>query len=213
MKTSVCVCVLAFLGLGFAAYGQGATAAATAGTATAIDAPELQARRRAALEKVPDGIILLRSAWGLKHWDESGFHQDPSFYYFTGSANAHAAILALDGTKKESWLFVPPRMPLGADLHCFDSVFFDPGAQSEKELGIDHVVAWDQFATFIESRRKDNPKLVLYIDQGGQTGEMSGDRKFGTPPRLGPMQNPNLTWTNMLRQKCSDIEVKDAFAI
>jgi hypothetical protein len=117
MKTSVCVWVLAFFCLGFAAFGQNATAP------TVIDAPEFQARRKAALEKVPDGIILLRSAWGMKHWDESGFHQNPSFYYFTGLANAHAAILALDGTTKESRLFVAPRSPFGADLHGFDAVF------------------------------------------------------------------------------------------
>src|SRR6202451_1278163 len=42
---------------------------------------------------------------------------------------------------------------------------------------------------------------------------MSGDVKFGTPPGLGPLQNPNVTWTNMLRQHWNDLEVKDAFAI
>ena len=202
MRTVLGVFVVAFLFAGLTTFGQ-----------TAIDAPEFQARRKAALEKVPDGIVLLHTSWGLKHWDESGFHQDPSFYYFTGLANAHGAILALDGTKKESWLFLMPRIPIFPDLQGFDSAFFDPGPQTEKELGIDHVVAWDQFATFIESHRKDNPKVVLYTDQGGQTGDMSGDRQFGTPPGLGPVQNPNLTWTNMLRQKWSDIEVKDAFAI
>jgi Xaa-Pro aminopeptidase len=202
MKTLLGVSVLALMFAGLATSGQ-----------TSFDTQEFQARRKAALEKVPDGIVLLRTSWGLKHWDESGFHQDPSFYYFTGLANAHGAILALDGTKKESWLFVPSRIPLGGDLHGFDAVFFDPGPQTEKELGIDHVVSWDQFATFIESRRKDNPKLVLFTDQGGQTGFMSGDSKFGTPPGLGPLQNPNLTWTNMLRQHWSDLEVKDGFAI
>ena len=202
MKTFLGMSVLAFVFAGFATFAQ-----------TSFDTQEFQARRKAALEKAPDGIILLRTAWGLKHWDESGFHQDPSFYYFTGLANAHAAILALDGTKKESWLFVPPRIPLGGDLHGFDAVFFDPGPPTEKELGIDHVVSWDQFATLIEARRKDNPKLVLYTDQGGQTGFMSGDGKFGAPPGLGPLQNPNLTWTNMLREHWSDLEVNDAFAI
>ena len=202
MKASLCLLILTFVFAGSPIFGQ-----------TNIETPEFQARRKAALEKVPDGIVLLRSSSGLKHWDESGFHQDPSFYYFTGLANAHGAILALDGAKKESWLFVMPRIPAFTDLKGFDAVFIDAGPQTEKELGIDHVVAWDQFATFIESRRKDNPKLVLYTDLGGQTGDMSGDNKFGTPPGLGPMQNPNLTWTNMLRQKWSDIEVKDAFAI
>jgi hypothetical protein len=45
-------------------------------------------------------IIVLRAFSALKHWDESGFHQDASFYYFTGLANLHGAILALDGTQK-----------------------------------------------------------------------------------------------------------------
>ena len=61
------------------------------------------------MEKIPDGIIVLRAFSALKHWDESGFHQDASFYYFTGLANLHGAILALDGAQKESWLFVSPR--------------------------------------------------------------------------------------------------------
>jgi len=134
-RTVSCVFVLAFVVAGLASFAQ-----------TGIDAPDFQARRKAALEKVPDGIILLRSSWGLKHWDESGFHQDPSFYYFTGLANAHGAIVALDGTQKESWLFVPPRIPLGADLHGFDAVFFDPGSQTEAELKFDHVVPLDQLS-------------------------------------------------------------------
>src|SRR5215470_3365769 len=143
---------------------------------TPFTTSELEARRKAALEKVPDGVILLRSYSGLKHWDESGFHQDSSFYYFTGLANVHGVILALDGQQKESWLFVAPRQgSFGADLHGFDSIAFDPGAPTEKELRIDHVVLWDQLVSFIESRRKSNPKFVLYTDSAGQTGRMSGE--------------------------------------
>ena len=164
------------------------------------------------MEKIPDGIIVLRAFSGLKHWDESGFHQDASFYYFTGLANLHGAILALDGTKKESWLFVSPRPgSFGADLHGFDSAFLDPSSETEAELKLDHVVPWDQFVSFVESSHKSNPKLVLYADSAGQTGQMSGDAKI--PPGLGPMDNPHLVWSNMLRQKWGDIEIKDAFAI
>src|SRR6202451_4809152 len=127
-RTVSCVFVLAFVVAGLASFAQ-----------TGIDAPDFQARRKAALEKVPDGIVLLRTSWGLKHWDQSGFHQDPSFYYFTGLANAHGAILALDGTKKESWLFISPRIPIGADLQGLDSVFLDAGPQTRKDLGIYRV--------------------------------------------------------------------------
>jgi Xaa-Pro aminopeptidase len=202
VRTRVGVSILVFAAVAIGAFAQ-----------SGFETAEFQARRKAALEKVPDGIVLLRSAWGLKHWDESGFHQDPSFYYFSGLANAHGAILALDGTKKESWLFVAPKIPLGNDLHGFDSVFLDPGPQTERELGIDHVVPWDQFVSFIDSRRKDNPKLIVYTDQGGQTGFMSGDSNLGTPPGLGPLQNPNLTWVNMLHQHWSDLDLKEGFEI
>jgi len=145
----------------------------TCAFAQSIDPAEYQSRRRAAMEKVPDGIILLRGFSGLKHWDESGFHQDASFYYFTGLGNLHGAILALDGTQKESWLFVSPRLgPFGSDLHGFDSVFLDPGSPAAAELKLDHIVLWDQFVSFVEERHKSNPKLVLYADSGGQTGQM-----------------------------------------
>src|ERR1700735_5731544 len=139
MRAGLRVSILCFFFAGLAAFGQ-----------TSIDTPEFHARRKAALEKVPDGIVLLRSSWGLKHWDESGFHQDPSFYYFTGLANAHGAILALDGTKKESWLFISPRIPIGADLQGLDSVFLDAGPQTEKELGMEPGAAWEKFSTFFE---------------------------------------------------------------
>ena len=176
---------------------------------SSIDPAEYRARRRAALEKVPDGIILLHASSGLKHWDESGFHQDASFYYFTGLANLHGAILALDGTKKESWLFVAPRPgSFGADLHDVNSAFLDPGPQTEGELKLDHVVLWDQFTSLVKSRHKSSPKLVLYADSAGQ---MSGDSKI--PPGLGPIENPHLVWSNMLRQRWGDLEVKDAFEI
>src|SRR6202451_440398 len=179
---------------------------------TSIDSTEYQARRRAVMEKIPDGIIVLRAFSGLKHWDESGFHQDASFYYFTGLANLHGAILALDGTQKESWLFVSPRLgSFGSDLHGFDSAFLDPGSQTEAELKLDHVVPWDQFVSFVEERHKSNPKLVLYADSAGQTGQMAGDRNV--PPGLGPMENSHLVWSTMLRQRWSDIETKDAFGI
>jgi Xaa-Pro aminopeptidase len=184
----------------------------TCAFAQSIDPAEYQSRRRAAMEKVPDGIILLRGFSGLKHWDESGFHQDASFYYFTGLANLHGAILALDGTQKESWLFVSPRLgSFGSDLHGFDSVFLDPGSPAEAELKLDHIVPWDQFASFVEERHKSNPKLVLYADSAGQTGQMAGDRNV--PPGLGPMENSHLVWSTMLRQRWSDIETKDAFGI
>jgi len=201
MKTTAYIFSLLLMMTPLAAFGQ-----------ISFSTSELEARRKAALEKAPDGIILLRSYSGLKHWDESGFHQDSSFYYFTGLANLHGAILALDGQQKESWLFVAPRQgSFGAELRGLDSIFLDPGAQTEKELKIDHVVLWDQLVSFIDSRRKNTSKLVLYTDSAGQTGRMSGEA--GVPPGLDPMENSHWVWADMVHRHWADLEVKDAFAI
>ncbi len=177
-----------------------------------IDATEYAARRRAAMKKIPDGMIALHSASGLKHWDESGFHQDASFYAFTGLANACNAILVLDGTGRESWLFVMPHSgAFGADLEGFNAAFVSPGAAAETALQIDHVVRWDTFVAFVDAHRKSNPKLVLYIDSAGQTGGMSGD--VSNPVGLAAIENPHMLWRDALRLKWSDLEVKDAFPI
>jgi hypothetical protein len=81
------------------------------GTALAhmgIDTSEFQARRKSVMSAVSDGIILVHSFSAPKGWSDSGFQQDSNFYYLTGLENLHDAILAVDGTTKETWLFVKP---------------------------------------------------------------------------------------------------------
>jgi Xaa-Pro aminopeptidase len=177
----------------------------------AIDSKEYQARRRAAMELVPDGIIALHSGSGLKHWDESGFHQDASFYAFTGLTNARNAILVLDGTEGKSWLFVQPSASAGSEFGGLDSARVNPGTAAEAGLKIDHVSSWETFVSFVESRRKSNPKVVVYVDGAGQTGGMSG--RITDPPGMAAVENPHLLWQNAIRQQWSDIEIKDAFPI
>jgi len=177
----------------------------------AIDSTEYQARRRAAVERVPDGIVALHSGSGLKHWDESGFHQDATFYAFTGLTNARNAILVLDGTEGKSWLFVQTAPSAGSDFAGFDSPRVNPGAAAETALKIDHVVSWETFISFVESRRKSSPKLVLYLDGAGQTGGMSG--RVSNPPGLAAVENPHLLWQNAIRQQWTGLEIRDAFSI
>jgi Xaa-Pro aminopeptidase len=164
------------------------------------------------MDKIQDGMIALHSVSGFKHWDESGFHQDASFYAFTGLANARGAILVLDGIDKQSWLFVMPhRGTFGSDLRGSDVASVDPGKDAEAVLKIDHVVPWDTFVSLVDSRRKSIPKLVLYLDSAGQTGGMSGD--VSNPPGIAAIENPHLLWRDAIRQRWSDLEIKDAFPI
>jgi Xaa-Pro aminopeptidase len=177
-----------------------------------INSAEYQSRRRAALDKIPDGIIALHSVAGFKRWDESGLHQDASFYAFTGLTNARDAILVLDGTEGKSWLFtiVPPR-PFATDLRGTDVSVVKPGPESEAALRIDHVVPWDTFISFVDSRRKANPKLVLYLDSAGQTGSMSGD--VSNPSGMAGIENPHKLWRDAMHQQWGDLQIKDAFPI
>ncbi len=131
--------------------------ASSFGTALAhmgIDSSEFQARRQSVMNAASDGIVLLHSFSGPKSWSESGFQQDSTFYYLTGLENLHDAILAVDGTTKDTWLFVMApterEQRRFAPLSGWDSVYLKPDHQTEQALGIDHIVGKD---SPISSRR------------------------------------------------------------
>jgi Xaa-Pro aminopeptidase len=167
------------------------------------------------MQKIPDGIILLHAVSGFKHWDEFGFHQDASFYYFSGLPNALGAVIAIDGTSKESWLFLPKQLrgivSLAASDRGLNSAYIAPGAETEAALKIDHVVSWDRLIEFIDSRRAANPKLVIYVDGDGQTGAMLGT--VSDPQGLAPIENPHLLWRAAIQTHWPNVEIKDAFPI
>jgi len=118
---------------------------------------------------------------------------------------------AIDGTAKESWLFVRPKSGGGSDLQGLDAVAPPPGTSSESALRIEHAVPWGGFIGWMDSRRSTNPKVVLYIDGGGQTGRQMGDG--GTPEGLAPTFNPYLLWNNSVHSHWPDLVIRDAFPI
>jgi Xaa-Pro aminopeptidase len=172
-------------------------------------AAAFQNRRQTAVEKGGGGIILLHANSGMKHWEEGGFHQDPNFYYFTGLRNAQGAILAIDGTSKESWLFVRPKMGNDKDLPGLDAVFPLPGSESESAFVMEHVVPWKDFVVWLDARQSANPQLIIYLDSGGQTGGQMGDA--GNPEGLAPVFNPYLLWKNSVHSRWPTLAIKDAF--
>ena len=176
-----------------------------------IDSSEFQRRRQSVMNAASDGIILLHSFSAPKSWNASGFQQDSNFYYFTGLENLHDAILAVDGTKKESWLFVmtpTERQQRRFDaLTGWDSVYLTANHETEQALGIEHVVAWDGFADFIETRRKSNPKIPLYLDQSLE-GKMVAD--VSNPPGFAAIENPYLLWSEAIKAKWPDANIIDA---
>jgi hypothetical protein len=201
MKLFVFLFVLAAVGSALPGLGQ-----------TDITISEIQTRRSRAMQECPDGIILLHATVGYKHWDESGFHQDQNFYYFTGLSNASAAILAIDGVAKESRLFVPPQpkgSKMGPDLTGMNRMLFAPGQVTESELGIEDVVSWDAFVSYLDKRLKSKPDLALYLDSDGQTSGMQ--TLFGSNPAdLPAIASLNQAWRAAVQAKWPNAAVRDA---
>lgn len=192
-----------------------ASSTATALAHMGIEPGEFQERRQAVMNAASDGITLLHSFSAPKSWRDSGFQQDSNFYYLTGLENLHDAILAVDGTSKETWLFV--MAPITEREHRrfdalsgWDSVYLTPEHRTEQALGIDHIVAWDEFVGFIETRRKANPQLVLYLDQSRE-GKMMAD--VSNPPDLAPIENPYILWPTAIKARWPDARIVDAAPI
>lgn len=180
----------------------------TAITHMGIDASEFQARRQSVMNAAPDGIVLLHSFSAPKSFRDTGFQQDSSFFYLSGFQNLHDAILAIDGTTRETWLFVKPptereQRRFAGVLTGWDSVFL---TGTERFPGIEHVVPWNEFSNFIETRRK----TALYLDQSSD-GKMVAD--VSNPSDLAPIENPYLLWPLAIKTKWPDVTIKDAAPI
>lgn len=176
-----------------------------------IERSEYQARRQAVMAAAPEGIVLLHSLSAPKNWSDPGFQQDANFYYLIGLENQHDAILALDGPSRQAWLFVMPpgarEQRLFSTLTGWDSAYLAPGSEAQLLLGVDHVVSWDGFADYIEARRKDDPRLTLYLDEGGQ-GKMVA--AVSDPAGFWPVENPFLLWSAAIRAKWPELKIRDA---
>jgi Xaa-Pro aminopeptidase len=192
-----------------------ACSAAAAQIHMGIDASEFRARRQAVMAAAPDGIVLLHSASAPKNWNDAGFLRDSFFYYFTGLENLHDAILAIDGISKQAWLFVLPptsgrQQRISAALTGWDAAYLRAGGETEQLSGMDHVVSWEEFADFIETRRKTAPGLKFCLDQGGQ-GKMVAE--VSNPPGLTPIENQFVLWTAAIKGRWPDANVVDAAPI
>src|SRR5215467_7908705 len=112
------------------------------------DANVFRERRGRVMAAFADGIVMFH-ANSITAITADGFRQDPYFYYFTGLQNTVGALLAIDGKSTESWLFLPNESPF-ADSGLLPEA--RPGPETAKQLGIEHVLAWQELSTFLASR-------------------------------------------------------------
>lgn len=113
---------------------------------------EFAARRLRLLDKIPDGVAVL---WGaVPAHGGLGFRQSNDFYYFTG-VEVPNAVLILDGTRKESQLFVSLTEKQADGMGIPLEFVRDP----QKVTGIERVLPRDRFASVL-TRFCTNPGVI-----------------------------------------------------
>jgi Xaa-Pro aminopeptidase len=213
-----CAGLLALNAFALAPLATDAKAKAEQAPSTSRDLPvpliELAQRRDAALAQFHDGLLLLHSGTGFKRWEDYGFRQEASFYYLTGMPNLHDSILAIDGARHESILFVRvlPQIPVLAERMAMfsglDQMAIPADASSVSLTGIARVENWNGFSAWLDGRLKDEPALPLYLDDGGQVGGFAGG--VSNPADLPPIANPYLLWSRAIQGHWPAAKVKPA---
>jgi Xaa-Pro aminopeptidase len=197
-RMPTCILILALLFIGPSASG--------------IDNSEFQNRRKELMRRVPNGIVLLHArsdAFSRAQLSVSGFQQDASFYYFTGLERALGAILAVDGTSRESWLFVPTH--LSGTAGQLSSMFVTSGSSSESSLGIEHVVPWNDFVSYIEHRTAVQPNIALCVDAEGSW--FFGNESESNPPGLEPISDSRVLWLGALSKRWPEARIQSVSEI
>jgi Xaa-Pro aminopeptidase len=133
----------------------------------ALNTADLQDRRHRAAAAFHDGILLVHATSEYAS-DIDGFRQNPPFYYLTGLENTSSALLAIEGTSGQTWLFVNPERPFARSLPAE----VEAGAEGAARLGMDHVVEWQELEKFLAERAKPAAKLY-YADDLWALNELS----------------------------------------
>ena len=137
-------------------------------------------RRERLMASYSDGIVLLHARSTSSSLGEASFKQDANFLYLTGLPNQPSAILALDGPRKESRLFVPEVPTLfGARV---EDAGLTPGEDSASRYGFSRVEAWESFVPYIKQRLSEGVRK-LYTD------EARNAESAGNPPAMLPVSD------------------------
>lgn len=167
---------------------------------TAIPVSEVAQRRQEVYRRLHDGILFLHARSSPKGMLEASFVQDASFFYFTGLLDLAAAVLALDGTRQEAHLFVPPHVSvLGQRM----DPAVRPGQESAARLGLDGVHPWEDLLTYARARLEAGV-ATFYVDEARHP-EMAG-----TPEPMLPVGGELRLWRRSLASAFPEAEIRSA---
>jgi Xaa-Pro aminopeptidase len=105
-------------------------------------------RREALMKRIEGSIAVLEGAPGTREY--TPFRQDNNFYYLTG-VEVPNALLLIDGSRRQSILFLPQRSNA---LERWEGPRLVPGAEAQTSTGIDKVLDLSRFADELEQRGK-----------------------------------------------------------
>ncbi|MBN2338040.1 MAG: aminopeptidase P family protein [Acidobacteria bacterium] len=126
-------------------------------------------RRERLMERIGGSVAVLAGARDPAAYVP--FRQDNNFYYLTG-VEVPGALLLLDGVRRESLLFLPPR-DRGLEQWEGERVF--PGPEAERATGMDAVLDTARFGGELEERT--GAAGVLYLPRSPrETAAVSRDR-------------------------------------
>ena len=163
-----------------------------------VEAQEYGQRRGQLIERFSDGITLIHARPSPASLGEHRFKQDATFFYFTGLGNQPAAILVVDGPRKESLLFVPPApTAFGSRV---DGVSLEPGENSAREHGLSRVEPWDELVPYVKKRISEGV-TKLYLD-GSRRPEMTGN-----PEGFWPIAGDETLWRRSVEHAFPEAEI------
>lgn len=150
-------------------------------------------RRQRASMAFKDGILLLHAS-SATEISQDGFRQDPYFFYFTGLENTVGAVLAVDGQKGDSWLFLPTNPP----FHKSGLVpEIQPGAV---QTGFQHVVDWSELDRFLGAHGSGH---LYYVEDDLQFAEL--------PAQLLSSRSPEApAWLQIILQRWPALDAKES---
>ena len=111
----------------------------------ATPAAEFAARRARVMAAIGDGVAIVSGATEQPNYEK--FKQNKQFYYLSG-VEVPRAILAIDGRRKTSTLFLPAR---DERMERSEGPLLSPGPEAERLTGVETVADRTTFDAFVKS--------------------------------------------------------------
>jgi len=131
-----------------------------------VPAELLAARRNALLERVRDGVVVVRSAderdIEADYAQDSDFRQDNTFFYLTGLETPRSWLVleARDGAPVRSLLYLPPRNP---HAERWTGPQLGPGPEAAQLTGITDVRSTERVTEEVEALAAGGAAVHLWI--------------------------------------------------